>query len=90
MEIKFVTKLNHPDGPFMRDRIEPDEARVKYDKQVEGLIRRDRELDTEIRVYLQRSKPDTELVKCLKRQKLRLKDRIAFLNSHQLEHAPWS
>ena len=50
---------------------------MNFEKHVEDLIRRRRELDTEIRVQLQHSQPDIELVKCLKRQMLRLKDRIA-------------
>ncbi len=77
--IDIVTKLIHPDAPFRRDHIGPDEASVKSEKQVEDLIRRDRELDAKIRV-LQHSPPDREFVKCLKRQKLRLKERIATLN----------
>ena len=84
-----MTKLNYPDGPFGRGHIGPDEASVKFEKQVEDLIRRDRQLDAEIRVQLKHSQPDTELVKCLKRQKLRLKDRIATMNDPQIEHAPW-
>ena len=84
-----MTKLIHPDGPLGRDHIGPNEASVKFEKQVEDLIRRHRELDAEIQV-LQHSPPDRELVKCLKRQKLRLKDRIATLNGPQIGHAPWS
>ncbi len=60
---------------------------MNFEKQVEDLIRRHRELDAEIKV-IQHSPSDRELVKCLKRQKLRLKDRIATLNGPQVEHAP--
>ncbi len=83
-----MTKLNYPDGPFGRGHIGPDEASVKFEKQVEDLIRRHRELDAEIRVQLQHFHLNTDLVKCLKRQKLRLKDRIATLNGPQIGHAP--
>ncbi len=45
-----------------------------------ALKRRHKELDLSIQVELQRPRPDEQLVKCLKRQKLRLKDRIAALS----------
>ena len=49
---------------------------MNLDKKIEDLIRRQRELQAEIRAQLQHSPPDTEFVKCLKRLELRHKARI--------------
>ncbi len=60
---------------------------MNFEKHVEDLIRRHRELDFEIRVQLQHFHHNTDLIKCLKRQKLRLPKPPSqtwrtFLNNH--------
>ncbi len=71
-----------PSGP-VTELSAREEAGVNLGKHLTDLKRRNHELDTEIQNELQQRRPNDQLVKCLKRQKLRLKDRIAALGAPQ-------
>lgn len=56
-------------------------------ERLSALRKRHRELDIEIEEQCRRPRPDADLVRCCKRQKLRIKDKIAAL-SHEAGNVP--
>ena len=84
---QYRDDINPPKGP-VREHPAREGARVDLDTHLTDLRRRHRELDAEIQIELRQCRPNDPLVKCLKRQKLRLMARIAASSGPQMELEP--